>query len=118
MGNEELTALAGKLENISQELRLNAQGLGISDEVISSCGDSLICLIGLIKYKYLKNNLDKFNDEIESVREKILNEEKEVIKKLFIDKLNKTDEEIQDIFELLDLDENGIEIEDSSRDLN
>ena len=110
---EELTALAGKLENISQELRLNAQGLGISDEVISSCGDSLICLIGLIKYKYLKNNLDKFNDEIESVREKILNEEKEVIKKLFFEKLHKDVD-----FELLDLDNNGNENVINSEDFS
>jgi DNA mismatch repair ATPase MutS len=106
---EELTALAGKLENISKELKSNARELGISEKAINSCGDSLICLIGLIKYKYLKNNLDKVNKEVENAREEILKIEQEVVKKLFIDKLNKTDEEIQDIFESLDLDVNVID---------
>lgn len=111
MGIEELTDLSVKLESISEGLKSEAVDLGISENVIKSCGDSLICLIGLIKYKYLKNNLDKFNDEVKNVREEILKEEQEVLKKLLINKLNKTDEEIQGIFELLDSDQNDNENE-------
>ena len=60
MGIEELTDLAVKLESISEGLKSEASILGIPENAIKSCGDSLICLIGLIKYKYSKDNLDKY----------------------------------------------------------
>ena len=92
-----------------EELKSEASDLGISENAIKSCGDSLICLIGLIKYKYLKDNLDKFNYEVEFIKEEILKEEQKILEKLFLKELNKNVD-----FELLDFDnsENGIQIGD------
>ncbi len=101
-----LRKLAEELRNVIEELESDALELGIPKGVINSCGDSLVCLIGLIKYKYLKNNLDRFNDEVEKVKEEIFKEEQEIVRNLLSFKLDKTVAEIQVILD--SLDENGI----------